>query len=174
MNVQKVKKIAVIGAGTMGRGIAHMACTGGFATTLQDVSEEILKFAKATIQENLEKAVERKLIGEEAAKDALLRLITTTNLESAVKEADLVIEAIPELIEAKLDLFAKIDKVCKPEILGMHFFNPVHKMKLVEIVRGLETSAETIETIKTVAEQMGKETVTSKSRQDSSPAASTH
>lgn len=173
----------MLGAGTMGRGITYVACTGGFETVLQDIADDILQSAAANIQSNLNKATERNLLTTEQGKSAFSRLSTTTDLREAVRGADLVIEAIPEIIEMKIDLFEKIDKMGKPEaifasntsslsitemaaitdrpqrFIGMHFFNPVHKMKLVEIVRALETSPETIEVIKSVAEQMGKETV---------------
>jgi len=181
-----IKTIAVIGAGTMECGIAHVACAGGFETLLQDISDEMLKKSKSIMQENLHKAVERNLINRDEAEKTTARLTITRELNTAVRHADFAIEAIPEIIEAKLELFSKIDKICAPEVIfasntsalsitemaavttrpqrfiGMHFFNPVHKMKLVEIVRGLETSPETIETTKAVAEQMGKESVTIK------------
>jgi len=181
-----IKKIAVIGAGTMGRGIANVACVGGFETILQDISEEMLQKSKSVLEENLRKAVERHLTTSEEAQKAAGRLTLTRELSAAVRHADFIIEAIPEIIEAKLELFSKIDKICQSEavfasntsalsitemaavtnraqqFIGMHFFNPVHKMKLVEIVRALETSVETIEITKAVAAQMGKETVTIK------------
>jgi 3-hydroxybutyryl-CoA dehydrogenase len=178
-----IRKITVIGAGTMGRGIAYVACAGGFETVLQDISEEMLQKSRLQIQENLNKAVDRNLLNREDAEKALTRLAATRELSASVRHADFIIEAIPEILEAKLELFSKIDKICAPEVIfasntsalsitemaavttrpqrfiGMHFFNPVHKMKLVEIVRGLETSAETIDITKAVAAQMGKETV---------------
>jgi 3-hydroxybutyryl-CoA dehydrogenase len=181
-----IRKITVIGAGTMGRGIAYVACTGGFETTLQDISEDMLKKSKSTMQENLRKAVERKLMSPEDAEKAIARLTLTRELSAAVRSADFIIEAIPEIIEAKLELFSKIDKICADEVVlssntsalsitemagvttrsarfvGMHFFNPVHKMKLVEIIRGLETTDDAIEITKAVATKMGKETVTIK------------
>ena len=181
-----VAKITVIGAGTMGNGIAHVSCLGGFKTVLQDISEEMVAAAAQRIEKNLTKAVERNLLPAEEARSALNRLRTTTELEQSVENADFVIEAIPEIIEAKIDTFAKIDKVCPADsyfasntsslsiteiaaatnrpgrFIGMHFFNPVHKMKLIEIVRGLETTADTVEVTKAVAQQMGKETVTIK------------
>lgn len=179
-------KISVIGAGTMGNGIAHVSCVGGFETVLQDISEEMLRNAASRIRSNLTQAVERDLIDREEADCAFSRLTTTTDLDVAVKETDLVIEAIPEKIEAKIDIFSRIDKICQAKaifasntsslsiteiaavttrpgrFIGMHFFNPVHKMKLVEIIRGLETSEETVAAAKGVAANMGKETVTIK------------
>ncbi len=183
MNVQT---IAVIGAGTMGRGIAYVSCVGGYQTFLQDISDEVLQSAKLYIKTNLDKAVEKNILGSEAAQKALENLKTTTSLEEAVRGSDFVIEAVPEKLELKLEIFTQIDKICAPEVIfasntsslsitemaavtsrpqkfiGMHFFNPVPRMKLVEIVRGLETSEETIEVTRSVAESMGKETVTIK------------
>lgn len=179
----EVKKIAVIGAGTMGRGIAHVAAAGGFEVSLQDISEEQLKQALITIEKNMKKAVEiGKMTADEVDK-ALARITTTTSLEEAAKDADLVIEAVLELMDLKIEVFQKLDKICKPETvlatntstmspteiaaatsrpdrcIAMHFFNPVHKMKLVEIIRGLDTSDETYEIARQVSVQMGKETV---------------
>jgi enoyl-CoA hydratase/3-hydroxyacyl-CoA dehydrogenase len=152
----EIKKITVIGAGTMGHGIAHVACLGGYETVLQDISEEMLGRAKETVRKNLNKAAERNLITKDEADAAVSRLSTISDLEGAVRDADFVIEAIPEIIEAKVELYTRIDKACKadayfasntsslsvtemaavterPErFVGMHFFNPVHKMKLVE------------------------------------------
>lgn len=182
----EIKKIAVIGAGTMGRGIAHVASLGGFDTLLQDISGEMLKQASTAIQKNLDKAVERDLVTQEKAESALGRLQTFAEVEEAVAEADFVIEAVPEIMKLKLELFATIDRICpsktyfasntsslsitemaatteRPQrFIGMHFFNPVHKMRLVEMVRGLETSDETVAVVKAVGERMGKEIVTIK------------
>ncbi len=178
-----VKKIAVIGAGTMGRGIAHVAAAGGFEVSLQDISEEQLKQALVSIEKNMKKAVEIGKMAADEVEKALARITTTTSLEEAAKEADLVIEAVLELMDLKIEVFQKLDKICKPETvlatntstmspteiaaatsrpercIAMHFFNPVHKMKLVEIIRGLETSDETYEIARQVSVQMGKETV---------------
>lgn len=178
-----VKNIAVIGAGTMGRGIAHVAAAGGFTVFLHDISEEQLKKAMSDIEQNMKKAVEIGKMSTKEVERALSRITLTTSLEEAAKEADLVIEAVLELMDLKIEVFKKLDKICKPETIlatntstmspteiaaatgrperciAMHFFNPVHKMKLVEIVRGLDTSDETYEIARQVAIQMGKETV---------------
>jgi 3-hydroxybutyryl-CoA dehydrogenase len=167
----------------MGRGIAHVAAMGGFATVLNDVSDDLLQKAIAQIRRELEKGVEIGKVTEAAMKEALSRLRPQSDLQEATKHADLVIEAIPERIELKLDLFARLDRLCGPHVvfatntsalsitemagatgrpqqfIGMHFFNPVHKMKLVEIVRGLETSDQALHIAQTVAQRMGKETV---------------
>ncbi len=178
-----INQVTVIGSGTMGRGIAHVAALGGFKTILQDVSPEMLKSAITIIQANLQKAVERNLISGGEATAAIDNLVQESNLEKAVAGTDFVIEAIPEKIDLKTALYSDLDKLChsatifasntsslsvtemaavvsRPnQFIGMHFFNPVHKMKLVEIVRGLETDESTIQITKAVAEKMGKETV---------------
>ena len=175
--------MAVIGAGTMGRGIVHAAALGGFRVTLQDVDSGVLEGALEGIQIEMQKAVERDRIDEGEMRGGLERISPTESLEEAVKEADLVIEAVPEEMELKLEIFGRLDKLCperavlatntstmspteiaaatnRPErCIAMHFFNPAHKMKLVELVRGLETADETVEAARDVAERMGKETV---------------
>ncbi|MDQ5813249.1 MAG: 3-hydroxyacyl-CoA dehydrogenase [Actinomycetota bacterium] len=179
----EVERVAVIGAGTMGRGIVHAAALGGFRVTLQDVDSGVLERALEGIQKEMQKAVERDRIDEGEMRGGLERISPTESLEEAVKEADLVIEAVPEEMELKLEIFGRLDKLCperavlatntstmspteiaaatsRPErCIAMHFFNPAHKMKLVELVRGLETADETVEAARDVAERMGKETV---------------
>ncbi|MBD0357836.1 MAG: 3-hydroxyacyl-CoA dehydrogenase NAD-binding domain-containing protein [Actinomycetota bacterium] len=179
----EVERVAVIGAGTMGRGIVHAAALGGFRVTLQDVDSGVLEGALEGIQKEMQKAVERDRIDEGEMRGGLERISPTESLEEAVKEADLVIEAVPEEMELKLEIFGRLDKLCperavlatntstmspteiaaatsRPErCIAMHFFNPAHKMKLVELVRGLETADETVEAARDVAERMGKETV---------------
>lgn len=179
----EVERVAVIGAGTMGRGIAHAASLGGFRVTLQDVGSGVLESALEEIQKEMQKAVERDRLDEGEMHEGLERIAITESLEEAVEEADLVIEAVPEEMELKLEIFGRLDKLCperavlatntstmspteiaaatsRPErCIAMHFFNPAHKMKLVELVRGLETADETVEVARSVAERMGKETV---------------
>ena len=179
----EVERVTVIGAGTMGRGIVHAAALGGFRVTLQDVDSGVLERALEGIQKEMQKAVERDRIDEGEMRGGLERISPTESLEEAVKEADLVIEAVPEEMELKLEIFGRLDKLCperavlatntstmspteiaaatsRPErCIAMHFFNPAHKMKLVELVRGLETADETVEAARDVAERMGKETV---------------
>ncbi len=179
----EVERVAVIGAGTMGRGIVHAAALGGFRVTLQDVDSGVLEGALEGIQKEMQKAVERDRIDEGEMRGGLERISPTESLEEAVKEADLVIEAVPEEMELKLEIFGRLDKLCperavlatntstmspteiaaatsRPErCIAMHFFNPAHKMKLVELVRGLETADEMVEAARDVAERMGKETV---------------
>jgi 3-hydroxybutyryl-CoA dehydrogenase len=179
-----IQKIAVLGAGIMGRGIAYASALGGFRTALQDSSSSALEKAAAEISATLEKGVATgKVAGEEAAASHR-RLSLARSLEDAVREADLVIEAVPERMELKIEIFAALDRLApktallasntsslsitemaaattRPrQVLGMHFFNPVHRMKLLEIVRGLETSEDSIATAAEVGKKMGKECVT--------------
>lgn len=178
-----LEKMVVVGSGTMGRGIAYVSAVGGFQVKVVDVKEEQLNSAKEEIYKILAKGIERNKITEEQAEKAKANLSFTTDLAGAVKDADIVIEAVPEVQEIKKNVFETIDKHAKedcyfatntstmspteiasytkrPEkVIAMHFFNPVHKMPLVEIIRGLETSDETVEVAKKVAEQIGKETV---------------
>lgn len=182
-DLNEIRNITVIGAGIMGRGIAHIAAVGGFQTTLNDVSDELLHRAHEKIQSDLRKGVEIGKITSPDADSALRRLKLQQELGRATAEADLVIEAAPEKIDLKLDLFGRLDRTCpdhtvfasntsalsitemaaatkRPQsFIGMHFFNPVHKMKLVEIIRGLETDDGTFQIAVTVSKSMGKETV---------------
>ncbi|HZQ17933.1 MAG TPA: 3-hydroxyacyl-CoA dehydrogenase NAD-binding domain-containing protein [Terriglobales bacterium] len=179
----EIKTIAVIGAGIMGRGIAHVAALGGYRTILEDLIPAALRKAEGEIRANLDNAVELKKVSSEDATAALGRIEYAGSIEEAAREADLVIEAVPEEMESKIEIFTLLDKICRPgaifasntsslslteiasvtyrpkKCVGMHFFNPVHKMKLIEVVRGLETDAETIAAAKLVGRQMGKEVV---------------
>lgn len=178
-----LRTLAIVGSGIMGRGIAHVAALGGFGTVLNDVSDEILRQAHQRIRKDLEAGVGLGKVTAAAMEAALDRLHLESSVEKAVAEADLIIEAVPEKIELKLDLFSRIERLCKPDailasntsalsitemaaatrrphrFIGMHFFNPVHKMKLVEIIRGLETDEDTFKTVELAAKQMGKEVV---------------
>jgi len=184
MGIKKdVSIVAVIGAGIMGRGIAHVAALGGFQTVLNDVSDELLQKAQSRIRQDLHKAVSIGKLTDSDMDAALGRLTLDNNLERAAESAELVIEAVPEKMELKLDVFSRLDQACanqavlasntsslsitemaaatrRPhQFIGMHFFNPVHKMKLVEIIRGLETDDDTFAIAETVSRKMGKETV---------------
>jgi 3-hydroxybutyryl-CoA dehydrogenase len=185
MDVQApdIRAIAVLGAGTMGRGIAHVAALAGFATHLFDTRPAALADARETIHRNLARGVELKKVTAEAAARARGALRLAEELAAAVAEADLVIESAPEEIALKVRLFAEVDRLApahallasntsalsitemaaatgRPErFAGMHFFNPVHVMKLIELVRGLETSEATLGTLRAVGERMGKEIV---------------
>ncbi|MGM0835112.1 MAG: 3-hydroxyacyl-CoA dehydrogenase [Bacillota bacterium] len=178
-----MERVIVIGSGVMGRGIAYVSALGGFTTTLVDVKEEQLMGAKKEIHQIIEKGVERGKLSTTDADSINERLSYSVHLEDVVKEADLIIEAVPENMDIKKSVFERIDQHApshclfasntstmspteigsftnRPEkVIAMHFFNPVHKMKLVEIVRGLETSDETAAAIRSVSEKMGKETV---------------
>lgn len=178
-----VKKICVFGAGLMGRGIAHVGALGGFEISLRDVEDDILKDALSATEKNLKKGVELGKVKEEEMISALAKIEITTDLNKAVKDADLVIEAVPEVMELKIEVFQELDKLCpkhtilatntsglsiseiafatnRPDlVIGMHFFNPVHLMRLVEIIRGLETSESTYKVAEEVSKRMGKETV---------------
>lgn len=178
-----VKTVVVIGAGIMGRGIAHVAALGGFGTILNDISAELLQKAKSRIGQDLQKGVELGKVSGEAMGVTLDRLQLEVDIERAAEKADLVIEAVSEDIHLKLEVFARLDRACpthavfasntsalsitemaaatrRPhQFIGMHFFNPVHKMKLVEIIRGLETNDETFKVAESVSRSMGKETV---------------
>lgn len=179
----EVKTIAVVGAGTMGRGIAYAAALGGYRTILEDVMPENLAAGTAWIEKSLEESVTRgKVTGEESAA-ALSRLETVSTVEAACREADFLIEAVPEEMELKLELYTLFDKFARPNAVlasntsslsiaemaemtyrpelcvGMHFFNPVPKMRLIEIVRAPKTSDETIAACREVGARMGKEVV---------------
>lgn len=177
------KKIAVIGAGTMGHGIAQVAAMAGYVVHLADVSREMLEAARVRIEKNLRKGVELGKVEASLMEASLARTAFSTDLKEATSGADLAIEAVPEEMPLKLQVFAQLDEHCPPhailatntstmspselgavtgrphQVIAMHFFNPVHIMKLVEIVRGLDTSDETCETALAVARQMGKEPV---------------
>ena len=179
----EVRTIAVIGAGIMGRGIAHAAALGGYRTILEDILPASLRKAESEIRSNLDQAVELGKVGRADADAALGRIEFASSVEEAARAADLVIEAVPEELESKIEIFTLLDKICRPgtvlasntsslsvteiasvtyrapKCLGMHFFNPVHKMKLLEIVRALETDDETLRAAAEVGKRMGKEVV---------------
>ena len=167
----------------MGRGIAHAAAWGGYRTILEDVLPGSLRNAQSDIRSNLDKAVEIGKASKTDADAAFHRIEYATSVEDAARVADLVIEAVPEEMESKIEIFTLLDKVCRPETilasntsslsiteiasvtyrprkcLGMHFFNPVHKMKLLEIVRALETDEYSVAMAAEVGTRMGKEVV---------------
>jgi 3-hydroxybutyryl-CoA dehydrogenase len=178
-----IRTLAVLGAGTMGHGIAHAAIAGGFHARLYDVSDAAVAKGRAAIDSVIAKGLE---LGKVAAADAdamRSRLSSTSSLPDALAGVDFVIEAAPERIDLKLALMADIDTHAPASaivatntsalsitemagvmrdpsrVAGMHFFNPVHRMKLIEIVRALESSPATLQAIEDVSKQMGKETV---------------
>ncbi len=180
---QEIRTLAVLGSGTMGLGIAHVAALGGYRTKLHDVAPGALEEARQRIWANLDKGVERGKVEADAAAAARERLALESDLAGAVADADLVVEAVPESMEIKVELFGRVAAAApahalfasntsglsitemaaasgRPErFAGMHFFNPVHLMKLVELVRGLETGEDTLAALRAVAERMGKTVV---------------
>jgi 3-hydroxybutyryl-CoA dehydrogenase len=181
--VGEVQTIAVIGAGIMGRGIAHAAVLGGYRTILEDLLPGALRKAETEIRANLDQAAELGKVTAADADSAFCRLQFAGSVEEAAREADLVIEAVPEEMESKIEIFTLLDKICRPatmlasntsslsvteiasvtyrakKCVGMHFFNPVHKMKLLEVVRALETDEDTLATAVEVGKRMRKEVV---------------
>lgn len=177
-----IRTIAVIGAGTMGRGIAGAAAVAGYRTILVDVSPEALAAGLASLQASLDEGVARGKLTVEQKQHALAQITPARSVDAA-RDAELVIEAVPEHLQLKLEIFAALDRATAPgtllasntsalsvtelagatrapqRCLGMHFFNPVPKMKLLEIVQGLETSQETLAACAEVGRRMGKEVV---------------
>jgi 3-hydroxybutyryl-CoA dehydrogenase len=179
MERNRMQNIVVIGGGTMGNGIAHTAAASGFDVTLVDVNEAILQRAVSTISANLQRGVDKgKMTAEE--RDAVVARIRPTTKVEAIADADIVIEAIIEQLNAKTELFAKLDKITSPDcilasntssisitkiaaatqrpdkVIGMHFMNPVPVMTLVEVIRGIATSDETWQKVEDLSKKMGK------------------
>jgi 3-hydroxybutyryl-CoA dehydrogenase len=181
--VAEVKTVAVIGAGIMGRGIAHAAALAGCRTILEDLLPNALRKAESEIRANLDKAVELGKVNANEAEAAFSRVEYAGSVDEAARPADLVIEAVPEEMESKIEIFTLLDKICRPSTIlasntsslsvteiasvtyrakkcvGMHFFNPVHKMKLLEVVRALETDDETLAAAVELGRRMGKDVV---------------
>lgn len=175
-----MKNIAVIGAGTMGNGIAHVFAQNGFNTTLIDLSADALTKAENTITKNLDRQVAKGALTEEQKQLTLSHLTTTVDMREGVSDADLVIEAATENQQIKLSIFKQLDEICKPtailstntssisitkiasatkradKVIGMHFMNPVPIMKLVEVIRGYSTSDETCKLIFDLSTTVGK------------------
>jgi 3-hydroxybutyryl-CoA dehydrogenase len=182
-DMKDVRIITVLGAGTMGHGIAHAAAASGYDTRLYDISPAQLARGRTEIEAIFRKGVELGKASAGEADAAIARLSTSSDLAAALGGTDFVIEAAPERIDLKLALFADIERLAPADavvatntsalsitemagsiatpsrVAGMHFFNPVQKMKLVEIVRALESSPGALETVEGVARRMGKETV---------------
>ena len=178
-----VNRAAVVGAGTMGHGIAQVLAQAGVSVKLMDTDAAQLERAQSNIEASLKKLVQKDKIKAEAAEKALSRITTHTSIEDAVSDAEWVIEAAPERMELKLQIFADIDKYApttcllgtntsslsvteiaaattgKENVIGLHFFNPVPLMKLLEIVSGLDTAAATQEAARRLSTQIGKEAV---------------
>ena len=175
-----MKNIAVIGAGTMGNGIAHVFAQTNHKVNLIDVSEEALEKAKATIAKNLDRMIKKEKISETDKENTLNNIHTITDLAKGVIDSDLIIEAATENLELKLSIFQQIDKASKPDailatntssisitkiasvtsrpdkVIGMHFMNPVPVMKLVEVIRGYATSDEVTEATMKKSKELGK------------------
>jgi 3-hydroxybutyryl-CoA dehydrogenase len=178
-----VRTIAVIGAGPVGRGIAQLAARGGYRTLLEDLLPSALRRAESEIRIQLDSAVDSVGVTADAANAAFSRLEFAGTVEDAARQADLVIEAVPEELESKIEIFTLLDKICRPgtilashlsslsiteisratyrarNCLGMHFAEPVEREKRLEIIRGLETDDDTVATAVEVGRRMGKETV---------------
>jgi 3-hydroxybutyryl-CoA dehydrogenase len=178
-----MKNLTVIGSGVMGRGIAYVGALGGFQVHLQDVDQEKLDLAQNYIESEMRRSEEKGFLSSNQVSNALNNLVFTTSMEEAAMNADIVIEAVFELIDLKIDIFKRLDRICpehtilatntstmspteigaqtsRPEkCIAMHFFNPVHKMKLIEIIRGLSTFDETVQAAKNIGARLGKETV---------------
>ncbi|MBR0570413.1 3-hydroxybutyryl-CoA dehydrogenase [Microvirga sp. STS03] len=180
MFIEPMKKVAVIGSGTMGNGIAHVFAQNGFQVALVDISEEALNKALGTITKNLDRIIAKGNLTEEQKEQTLANITTYTNMQEGVKEADLVVEAATENVDLKLKIFRDLSSFAKPEailasntssisitkiasvtdrpdkVIGMHFMNPVPVMKLVEIIRGYSTSDEVTKQVMTMSLQLGK------------------
>ena len=180
MGSEHVKNIAVVGAGTMGNGIAHVFAQYGFSVVLHDIKQEFIDRGLNTIKSNLDRQIKKGTVTEDQKKEILSRITTSQDLESACKNANLVMEAATENESIKKDLFRKFNTCTSPEtivasntssisitelaavtskpdkVIGMHFMNPVPVMKLVEVIRGLATSDETFEIVKSVSERLEK------------------
>ena len=179
MNINDIKKVSVVGCGTMGNGIAQVFAQTGYDVILIDIKQEFLDKAVATIGKSFDRMIKKEKITEDDKKAALDRIKTFTDL-GAAKDAQLVIEAVTENLEIKLDIFKKLEETCPPEVIfasntsslpitqlaaatkrpaqfvGMHFMNPVPMMKLVELIRGIATSDDTFNLIKELGEKVGK------------------
>src|SRR5581483_11928377 len=177
------RQIAIIGTGTMGRGIAYLAALAGYETVIHDSDPAALEAAKGSIESMLNRGAEKGKISATDAAEAMKHLHVAADLEPAVRGADLIIEAVPENADLKENLFSQADLFCGEETIlasntssisitalakaverrerfvGLHFFNPPHAMKLVEIVRGERTSDDTVAQVRGVAEKMGKQTI---------------
>lgn len=175
-----LKKISVIGAGTMGNGIAHVFAMKGFEVSLVDVSPQQLEKAISTISKNLDRQVAKNAITEEDKKETLSNITTFSSVTDGIKDAELIVEAATENVDLKLKIFSQLEAASNPEailasntssisitkiaavtkradkVIGMHFMNPVPVMKLVEVIRGYSTSDETTHSVMELSKQLGK------------------
>ncbi|MEG9434683.1 3-hydroxybutyryl-CoA dehydrogenase [Edaphobacter sp. HDX4] len=177
--MNEIKTIAVIGAGTMGNGIAHVAARSGYEVLLCDVTQNLLDLGLATIEKNLGREVAKNKITQQQADEARARIVPTAD-RASLSRCDFLIEAATERFQVKRELFQDLDRILRPEVIlatntssisitklaaqtsrpqqviGMHFFNPVPVMQLIEVIRGLQTSQQTFEAVRSVAIQLGK------------------
>lgn len=182
----EIKNVTVIGSGIMGHGIAQVVATAGCNVQLNDISDEFLQKAKGKIEKSLDKGISKGKISESDKGAILSRITFTTDLPQAAKDADLIVEAVPENIDLKKQIFKQLEEATRPDtilatntsqysiteiasavedpsrVIGMHWFNPPVAMKLIEIVRGLSTSDDVVEAIRTFATAVGKEIVVCK------------
>jgi 3-hydroxybutyryl-CoA dehydrogenase len=179
----EIKKIAVLGAGQMGNGIAHVCAKAGYEVMMRDIEQRFIDKGLVTIKKNLERGLKKGKITQEEIDSTLSRITGIIDMQEAVKDVDLVIEAIPEIVKLKLDTWKEVESLAKPEtvfasntssisitqmaavtkrpekFIGMHFFNPVPVMGLVEIIKGQATEESTVKVIEQVSAKIGKETV---------------
>jgi len=180
MGIEDIQTVAVIGAGTMGHGIAELAALAGYDVHLRDINEELVQKGYKQIEWSLNKLAEKGTITPEKAQEALKRVKTFVDLKETVQNADFVVEAAPEIMKLKKELFGQLDELAPPhailatntsslsiteiseatkrpdKVVGMHFFNPPVKMALVEVIKGKHTSEETMQTTVELAKKMGK------------------
>jgi 3-hydroxybutyryl-CoA dehydrogenase len=178
-----IEKVSVLGAGTMGHGIAQVAAMAGYKVFLYDINIDFVNKGLGKIRQNLDKGVEKGKITPEAREQAIANITPTIDLEHAAGSSDLIIEAAPELLDLKRSIFRELDRICSKEtilatntsslsisdiaaatgrqatVVGMHFFNPVHIMKLLEIVHTEQTSKAVLETAVEVGKRFGKEPI---------------
>lgn len=178
----EIKKVGILGAGTMGHGIAQVFAQNGYKVIIRDIEQKFLDNGIKSIEKFLSRSVEKEKMTEEEKEDTLNNIDTTLELDD-LKDCDLIVEAIVEEADIKKDNFEKLDDICKDEtvlasntstipitelasvtdrpdkFIGMHFFNPVPLMKLIEVIRGLKTSDTTTETINELGQELGKEPV---------------
>ncbi|NCN39766.1 3-hydroxybutyryl-CoA dehydrogenase [bacterium] len=174
-----VKKVGILGAGQMGNGITQVVATTGLQAVMVDISDESLKRGMVTIEKSLDRLIKKEVMSPDQKQEVIGRIVTSKNV-SDFKDCDLVVEAVSEDIQLKLKIFSQLDEVCKPEailcsntssisitkiasstkrpdkVAGMHFMNPVPIMKLVEGIKGLQTSDETFSQVRKLAEDLGK------------------
>ncbi len=179
MKLDDIKKVAVVGSGTMGNGIALVFAVTGYDVVLIDIKQDFLDRAVATITKSLDRMLKKEKITEAAKNEALKHIKTNVDINAA-KDAQLVVEAVTEDLKIKLDIFKSLEDICPPEVIlasntsslpitelasatkrpdqfiGMHFMNPVPMMKLIELIRGLATSDETFQLIFELAQKLGK------------------